>query len=123
MTEVIVNEEIIQTVERWCQPGRTPLDPASRVASKSPGAQSEVLEQDLFVPLSENLIIGFFFDMIHDFPESSVMTNDSKTDVEYLIMVFDSVFGGYWPECGYTLRQIIKYFNEQHGYVEAPERS
>ena len=101
--------------------GRTPLDPASRVASKDPSAQSEVLEQDLFVPLSENLIIGFFFDMIHDFPESSVMTNDSKTDVEYLIMVFDSVFGGYWPECGYTLRQIIRYFNEQHGYVEAPE--
>ena len=97
--------------------GDTKLDPNSPIPSKSPGAQTEVREQDLFVPLSENLIIGFFFDMIHDFPESSVMTNDSKTDVEYLIMVFDSVFSGYWPECGYTLKEIIRYFNEQHGYT------
>ena len=97
--------------------GNTKLDPNSPIPSKSPGAQTEVREQDLFVPLSENLIIGFFFDMIHDFPESSVMTNDSKTDVEYLIMVFDSVFSGYWPECGYTLKEIIRYFNEQHGYT------
>jgi len=97
--------------------GDTPLGSASNVPSRDVSVQSDVLEQDLFVPLSENLIIGFFFDMIHDFPESSVMTNDSKTDVEYLIMVFDSVFSGYWPECGYTLRQIIRYFNEQHGHT------
>lgn len=95
----------------------TTLDPKSSFPSRDPSVQSDVLEQDLFVPLSENLIIGFFFDMIHDFPESSVMTNDSKTDIEYLIMVFDSVFSGYWPECGYTLHQIIRYFNEQHGHT------
>lgn len=45
--------------------------------SKSPAVPSFVDKQDLMIPLSENLIIGFFFDMIHDFPESSVMTGNS----------------------------------------------
>ena len=77
-------------------------------------AEADVIDQDLYIPLSENLIIGFFFDMIHDFPESSVMTGNFRDDVKYMIMMFDSVFGGYWPECLYTLQQIVDYFNHQH---------
>ena len=71
------------------------------------------------MPLSENLIVGFFFDMIHDFPESSVMTNDSKTDVNpyYGTTRYSVVIG---PNADTPLK-IIKYFNEQHGYVEAPK--
>lgn len=80
---------------------------------KNMAQETTVMEQDLYIPLSENLIIGFFFDMIHDFPESSIMTDNSQTDIDYLIMVFDSVFNGYWPDCAYTLRQIVSYFNNQ----------
>lgn len=70
--------------------------------------------QDLYIPLSENLIIGFFFDMIHDFPESSTMTGDFRTDVDYFIKMFDAVFGKYWKECNYVLKEIVEFLNYQH---------
>jgi hypothetical protein len=80
---------------------------------------------DLHVPLSKNLIIGFFFDMIHDFSESSIMTGDFKTDVIYLIDMFDAVFSNYWPMCKHTLQQIVEYINYEHykGKIEPKKKS
>lgn len=71
---------------------------------------------DLYIPLSENLIIGFFFDMVHDFSESSTLTNNFEIDLQIFINIFHSVFGGknnIWENCKYYLQGIVEYFNSK----------
>lgn len=102
----------LRAINTLTSPKKKNIASPEPISVRSLGDFVPTLHSDMVIPLSENLIIGFFIDMIHDFAESSVFTGCFRTDAEYMIMMFDSVFSGYWPECGYTLRQIVLYLKD-----------